>query len=50
MGRKKNPEPNDKEQSARFLDVAKQISPDMDKEAFEQVCGKVLKTPKIKKE
>jgi len=50
MGRRKKPEPDDKEQSARFLEVAKQIGTDIDKEGFKEVCGKVAKAPKQKKE
>jgi len=42
MGRKKKPEPRDKEQSARFIETAKKIGAD-DKEKFEQACDKILK-------
>ena len=43
MGRKKQPEPDDKEQSARFVETAKQIKVDKDKEVFEGVCKKIVK-------
>jgi hypothetical protein len=46
MGRKKKPEPDDKEQSARFIEAAGKIETDMDKEEFKQVCSKILKANK----
>lgn len=48
MGRKKQPEPDDKEQSARFIETAKRIKVDNDKELFEQACKKTLKTKQVK--
>ena len=50
MGRRKKPEPDNEEQSARFLEAARQLEGDMDKEAFKQLLGKMLKAPKRKKE
>ena len=43
MSRKKRPEPDDKEQSARFKETAERIGTDNAKEAFEQACGKIIK-------
>jgi hypothetical protein len=43
MSRKKRPEPDDKEQSARFKETAERIGTDDAKESFEQACGKILK-------
>jgi len=50
MGRRKKPEPDDKEQSARFIEAAKQLESGMDKEAFKAACATILKAPKKKKE
>ena len=46
MGRKKKPEKDDKEQSAKFLKTAKEIQTEDAKEKFEEACGKVLKKQK----
>jgi hypothetical protein len=46
MGRKKKPEPNDKEQSNRFMELARQIDTDLDKVSFEDTCAKILKAKK----
>jgi hypothetical protein len=46
MGRKKKPEPDNKEQSERFLEIAGKIESDLDKDGFKQLCGSVLKAPK----
>jgi hypothetical protein len=43
MPRKKQPEPNDKEQSARFIETAGQVQSDNPKEAFEEALGKIVK-------
>ena len=48
MGRKKQPEPDDKEQSARFKKTAERIETDDAKEAFNQACGKIIKKKLIK--
>jgi len=48
MSRKKRPEPDDKEQSARFKETAKRIGADNAKEAFNQACGKIIKKKEIK--
>lgn len=46
MGRKKKPEQDDKEQSARFVETAKQIEAETDKEAFDRECSRILKVKK----
>ncbi len=49
MPRKKKPKPDDKEQSARFLETAGQIQSENAKEAFEEAMKKIVKkkrTPK----
>jgi hypothetical protein len=43
MGRKKKPKPDDPEQSARFLETAKRIKADNDKELFENAVRKIVK-------
>lgn len=43
MGRKKKPEPDDQEQSARFIELAERTKADNDKELFEQACKKIIK-------
>jgi hypothetical protein len=48
MGRKKHPEPDDKEQSARFKETAKQIGSGDAKESFAIVCGKIIKKKQVK--
>lgn len=40
---KSNPKPDDKEQSARFIETAKQIQSDNPKEAFEEAIIKITK-------
>jgi hypothetical protein len=42
MPRKKKPEPDDKEQSARFVEIAQQIQCENDQETFEKKIKKVL--------
>jgi hypothetical protein len=49
MGRKKRPEPNDKEQSARFIEKAKEIQRDDAKEAFEEAFDKIAKKKRVSK-
>jgi hypothetical protein len=43
MPRKKKPKPDDKEQSARFIEKAGQIQSDNPKEAFEEAMDKIAK-------
>jgi arylamine N-acetyltransferase len=47
MSRKKRPKPDDKEQSARFVETAGQIQSDNPREAFEDALNKIVK--KIRK-
>lgn len=44
--KKKKYKPDDKEQSARFVEKAKQIRADDSKIKFEEICSKVLKPKK----
>lgn len=43
---KSKPEPDDKEQSARFIETAKRLGADKGKEAFEKAIGKIVKKKK----
>ena len=44
MGANKNkPKPDDKEQSARFMETAGQVQSDNAKEAFEEAISKIAK-------
>lgn len=43
MGRKKQPKPDDKEQSARFIEAAGQVQSDNPQEAFEEAIIKITK-------
>lgn len=43
------PEPDDKEQSARFIETAKQLGADKGKEAFEEAVKKIVKKKHISK-
>lgn len=49
MPRKKRPEPDDKEQSARFIETAKRLGADKGKEAFEEAIVKIIKKKRISK-
>lgn len=49
MGRKKKPEPDDPDQSAKFIELAEKIKAENDKELFEQVVKKIVSSPKPKK-
>jgi len=49
MSRKKQPEPDDKEQFARFIEAAGQIKYDNANEAFEAALGKIIKKKKDSK-
>ncbi len=44
--KKKKPKPDDKEQSARFIETAGQIQSDNPKEAFEEAMNKIAKDKK----
>ncbi len=46
MGRKKQREPDDKEQSARFIETAKRLGADKGKEAFDKAISKIIKKKK----
>jgi hypothetical protein len=50
MWRKKKPEPDDKEQSNRFMEIARQIDMDIDKKAFKDTCPKIFNAEKPIKE
>lgn len=43
MKPKKQLLPDDKEQSAKFIETAERIKSDDDKEQFEKVCKKIIK-------
>ena len=47
MGRKKRPEPDDKEQFARFIEAAKSVENPDAKEAFEGALDKIIKKEKV---
>jgi hypothetical protein len=48
MGRKKKPEPDDKEQSARFIELTERIElVENPKEAFEEAFSKIVKKRSI---
>jgi hypothetical protein len=49
MPRKKRPEPDDKEQSARFIEAAKQIEEPLSKKAFREVFDKIVKKKRVSK-
>lgn len=49
MGRKKRPEPDDKEQSARFIEKAEQVQSHNAKEAFDEAFDKIVKKKRISK-
>lgn len=44
--REKQPEPDDKEQAARFIEAAKKIEEPISKKAFEEVFDKIVKKKK----
>jgi hypothetical protein len=46
MAEKKKFKPNDKEQSARFLETAKAVQAEDAKEKFEKATGRILKLKK----
>ena len=43
MGRKKKPEKDDKEQSAKFMKTAKETQSEDAKEKFERACSKIIR-------
>lgn len=47
--RKSKPKPDDKEQSARFIETAGQVQSDNPQEAFEEAIGKIIKKKKSPK-
>jgi hypothetical protein len=47
--KKGKPEPDDKEQFARFVEVAKQIDNPDAKEAFEEALNKITKKKRVPK-
>ncbi len=47
MGRKKRPEPDDKEQSARFVELAERIKAENDNELFEQAVQKIIRVKRV---
>jgi hypothetical protein len=49
MDRKKRPKPDDKEQSARFIETAKRLGANKGKEAFEEAIGKIVKKKRASK-
>ena len=49
MSKKKRPEPDDKEQAARFIEVAKRIEEPISKKAFEEVFDKIVKKKQVPK-
>lgn len=46
MSKKKRPEPDDKEQAARFIEAAKKIEEPLSKKGFEGVFDKIVKKEK----
>ncbi|MGA7579485.1 MAG: hypothetical protein ACLQUW_15965 [Desulfobaccales bacterium] len=49
MGRKKKPEPDDKEQAARFIEAAKKIEEPLSKKGFEKAFDKIAKKKRATK-
>jgi hypothetical protein len=47
--KKSKPKPDDKEQSARFIEAARQVQSDNPKEAFEESLSKIIKKKKVPK-
>ncbi len=47
--RKSKPKPDDKEQSVRFIETAKQIQSDDAKETFEEAIVKIVKKKRVTK-
>lgn len=41
--KKSKPKPDDKEQSAQFIEIAGQVQSDNPKEAFEEAMSKIIK-------
>lgn len=49
MTPKKRPEPDDKEQAARFIEAAKKIEEPISKKAFQEVFDKIVKKKRVSK-
>jgi hypothetical protein len=49
MPRKKQPEPDDKEQAARFIETAKKIEKPLSKKAFQEVFDRIVKKNRVSK-
>ena len=47
--KKSKPKPDDKEESARFIETAGQIQSDNPKEAFEEAMNKIIKKKRVTK-
>ena len=47
---RKQPEPDDKEQAARFIEAAKKIEEPISKKDFEEIVGKIVKKKRVSKE
>jgi hypothetical protein len=47
--RKKKPEPDDKEQSARFIEAAKKVEESLSKKDFEEAFDKIAKKKRVSK-
>jgi hypothetical protein len=47
--KKSKPKPDDKEQSARFIEAAEQVQSDNPKKAFEEAINKIAKKKRISK-
>lgn len=45
--KKSKPPPDDKEQSARFIETAGQVQTDNAQEAFEEALGKIVKKKRV---
>jgi len=50
MSRKKRPEPDDKEQAARFIEAAKKIEEPISKKGFEEAFDKIVKKKRVIKD
>lgn len=50
MTPKKRPEPDDKEQAARFIEAAKQIEEPISKKAFQEVFDKIVSRKRVSKD
>jgi len=48
MGRRKKPEPDNKEQSAKFIEIGKKILADDAEKKFEEACSKIFRAKQKK--